>query len=67
MVREHASIFFISLAPLLVNEESVKCRKMAALTLKSMLSRLPIAERKELFQLCLLWLQDKKVWNFSFK
>ncbi|CAG0901637.1 unnamed protein product [Darwinula stevensoni] len=61
MVREHASIFFISLAPLLVNEESVKCRKMAALTLKSMLSRLPITERKELFQLCLLWLQDKKV------
>jgi U3 small nucleolar RNA-associated protein 20 len=57
----HSGLLFITLGAQLVNDDSPECRKMVAHCLKSMLERLEINARSQLFDILLVWLKDKKV------
>merc|ERR1712168_1726840 len=64
LLESNSSLFFIPLSSCLVNDDSAKCRKLAALALKSFLTKLSNVERDKLFTMCLKWFQNEKV-NFQ--
>ena len=51
-----STLFFVPLAARLVNEESLKCRKMAGIAAKTLLQKMSVDERDACFQLTLCWL-----------
>ncbi|XP_047005132.1 small subunit processome component 20 homolog [Schistocerca americana] len=61
MLEEHGALFFISVSPQLVNDESPDCRKMVAKCIKTILERLGKSGRNSLFEIVMVWLQEPKV------
>ncbi|XP_023930047.1 small subunit processome component 20 homolog [Lingula anatina] len=61
ILTEHAGFFFVPMAASLVNDESAQCRKLTALAIKSLLSKLHSDQRDELLNIAMLWFQDEKV------
>ncbi|XP_013387842.1 small subunit processome component 20 homolog [Lingula anatina] len=61
ILTEHAGFFFVPMAASLVNDESAQCRKLTALAIKSLLSKLHSDQRDELLNITMLWFQDEKV------
>lgn len=61
VLSKQCGLFFLTLGARLVNDDSPECRKMVAQCIGKMLSRLPNNDRDRLFNIGLLWLQDKKV------
>jgi len=51
------AVVFVPLAARLINEESVKCRKLVGLAVKSLLQKVSLTERDSMFELVLCWLQ----------
>ena len=60
-VHTYSSAIFISLARARVNDEAEKCRKLAALGIKTLLSRVERNIRTKLFNMAFKWLQEDKV------
>ncbi|XP_054720944.1 small subunit processome component 20 homolog [Uloborus diversus] len=61
VVRKQAALFLVPLAARLVNDESPKCRKMAAQCLKKLLAKAGHDVRNALFSIPAAWLQAKKM------
>ncbi|KFM72554.1 Small subunit processome component 20-like protein, partial [Stegodyphus mimosarum] len=61
IVKKHSALFMVPLAARLVNDESAKCRKMAALCLKQLFIKVEHDGRLSLYSIVLNWLQAKKL------
>ncbi|XP_022111823.1 small subunit processome component 20 homolog [Acanthaster planci] len=59
-LETYAGMFFIPMATRLINDDSAKCRKITALAIKSLLQKLRVDKRDELFTMARHWLQDDK-------
>nr|XP_039257179.1 small subunit processome component 20 homolog [Styela clava] len=60
MIKYNPGIVFIPVSIMLVNDESVKCRKLAAHILKLLLTKLEVEERDQLFSLLVQWFNDSE-------
>ncbi|XP_064596875.1 small subunit processome component 20 homolog [Liolophura sinensis] len=56
-----SGLFFFPMATSLANDESAKCKKLTALALKSLLEKIDLNTRNELFAVTLKWFRDNKV------
>ncbi|KAK3096539.1 hypothetical protein FSP39_001125 [Pinctada imbricata] len=56
----NAGLFFVPMSALLINDDSVKCRKLTALALKALLQKVDHNCRENLFSICVKWFSGKK-------
>ena len=61
VISVNCGLFFVTIAPRLINDDSVTCRKLAALTIQSLLEKVEDKDKDSLFSIVLLWLNDKTV------
>ncbi|GAB1607823.1 small subunit processome component 20 homolog [Argonauta hians] len=60
-LNEDASLFFLPFCMSLANDDSAKCRKTAATTIKLLLQRLTPETCSDLFTNCIYWYSSKKL------
>ncbi|XP_063970096.1 small subunit processome component 20 homolog [Lytechinus pictus] len=60
LLVEHAGLFYIPMATRLVNDDSANLRRLNALAIVSLLEKLSLEKRDELFGITLHWLKDIK-------
>ncbi|XP_078582715.1 small subunit processome component 20 homolog isoform X3 [Branchiostoma floridae x Branchiostoma japonicum] len=58
LLEEYAAFFFVPLSSRLINDDSAKCRKLTALAIKSLLGKVGIPARDNLFIITMQWFQD---------
>ncbi|EDO33281.1 predicted protein, partial [Nematostella vectensis] len=61
LLFEYSGFFFVPLTTRLVNDDSGKCRKLTALTIKTLLQKLDMERRDALFTMVTQWLAGEKV------
>ena len=61
MLLEYNGYFFIPLVMMLVNDDSVSCRKMATAAIKLLLKKIEAGDRDRLFNVVLKWGAQEKV------
>uniref|UniRef100_A0A4W5MI71 UTP20 small subunit processome component n=1 Tax=Hucho hucho TaxID=62062 RepID=A0A4W5MI71_9TELE len=61
LLLQHSGLFFVPLALAMVNDDSARCKKMAAVAIKSLLSQLDQEHQNTLFTLVNAWLSGDKV------
>uniref|UniRef100_A0A8C7G5K8 UTP20 small subunit processome component n=1 Tax=Oncorhynchus kisutch TaxID=8019 RepID=A0A8C7G5K8_ONCKI len=61
LLLQHSGLFFVPLALAMVNDDSARCKKMAAVAIKSLLSQLDQQHQNTLFTLVNTWLSGDKV------
>ncbi|KAM9407228.1 small subunit processome component 20 homolog isoform 1-T1 [Salvelinus alpinus] len=61
LLLQHSGLFFVPLALAMVNDDSARCKKMAAVAIKSLLSQLDQQHQNTLFTLVNAWLSGDKV------
>ncbi|KAH3726396.1 hypothetical protein DPMN_052258, partial [Dreissena polymorpha] len=61
LLSKYSGLFYLPMAASLVNDESVKCRKLIALAIKSLLGKLDHNTRSNLFSNTLKWFMDSKL------
>lgn len=62
---KHAGFFFVPLSVAMVNDESLKCRKLTGLAVKLLLEKLDHNSRNNLFSIALKWYKDEKLQHRS--
>ncbi|XP_077450300.1 small subunit processome component 20 homolog [Stigmatopora argus] len=58
---KYSKLFFAPLALVVVNDDSARCKKMAAMAIKELLAKLDVNEKNSLFSVVSLWLTEEKV------
>ncbi|XP_025097744.1 small subunit processome component 20 homolog [Pomacea canaliculata] len=59
-LQKHAGVFLVHLTVTMVKDESEKCRKLAALAIKSLLGKVDVPTMDSLFSIAFLWITGKK-------
>ncbi|XP_060070430.1 small subunit processome component 20 homolog [Ylistrum balloti] len=65
LLIRHAGFFFVPLSVAMVNDDSLKCRKLTGLAIKLLLEKLDHNSRNELFSIALKWFKDEKLQHRS--
>ncbi|CAI9571318.1 unnamed protein product [Staurois parvus] len=60
MLNQFCGLMFVPLALMMVNDDSTKCKKMAALAAKSLLSKVDKTQKDLMFSLPTQWLNNEK-------
>nr|XP_061809338.1 small subunit processome component 20 homolog [Nerophis lumbriciformis] len=61
LLKKYSKLFFAPLALAVVNDDSARCRKMAAMAIKELVAKLDTDEQNSLFSLVSSWLTEEKV------
>ncbi|KAK7901998.1 hypothetical protein WMY93_018767 [Mugilogobius chulae] len=61
MLQKYASLFFAPLALVVVNDDSARCKKMAAMTIKALLAQIDKNSKNLLYTLVDTWLDSEKI------
>lgn len=61
LLLNHSGLFFAPLALVVVNDDSARCKKMAAMAIKALLIQLDLNHQNTLFSLVNTWLKAEKV------
>ncbi|XP_047431848.1 small subunit processome component 20 homolog isoform X2 [Mugil cephalus] len=60
LLRQYNGLFFAPLALVVVNDDSARCKKMAAMAIKALLAQLDLDHQNTLFSLVNTWLNSEK-------
>ncbi|XP_070710114.1 small subunit processome component 20 homolog [Pempheris klunzingeri] len=60
LLLQHNSLFFAPLTLVVVNDDSARCKKMAAMAIKVLLSKLELNQQNTLFSLVKTWMSAEK-------
>uniref|UniRef100_A0A3B5AP45 UTP20 small subunit processome component n=1 Tax=Stegastes partitus TaxID=144197 RepID=A0A3B5AP45_9TELE len=60
LLLEHSGLFFAPLALVVVNDDSARCKKMAAMAIKALLGQLDSSHQNTLFSVVNTWLTTEK-------
>ncbi|XP_074482513.1 small subunit processome component 20 homolog isoform X2 [Sebastes fasciatus] len=60
LLLQHSGLFFAPLALVVVNDDSARCKKMAAMAIKALLAKLDLNRQNSLFALVTTWLNSEK-------
>uniref|UniRef100_A0A4W6DX43 UTP20 small subunit processome component n=1 Tax=Lates calcarifer TaxID=8187 RepID=A0A4W6DX43_LATCA len=71
LLLQHSGLFFAPLALVVVNDDSARCKKMAAMAIKALLTQMDVNHKNTLFSFVNTWLSAEKVqlnltFNFKF-
>ncbi|XP_034530006.1 small subunit processome component 20 homolog [Notolabrus celidotus] len=60
LLLQHSGLFFAPLALVVVNDDSARCKKMAAMAIKALLAKLDLNHQNTLYSLVNTWLNAEK-------
>lgn len=60
LLHEHCGLFFVPLSLAMLNDDSGSCKKMAALSIKSLLNQLSLQHQNSMFNLVNSWITGEK-------
>lgn len=66
LLLRYSNLFFAPLALAVVNDDSARCRKMAAMAIKDLLAKVDVNQQNSLFSLVSGWLNEEKARELDF-